>query len=326
MNSETSVIIGNYPAKKTRIFLAVKLIIAATLMVYLFSYVQVDKILSTLQKSNYTLILISLILLIPNIFLQYLKWKLTCNQIIGEYNKRKIFISLLIGFPAAIITPARTGEYFGRGLAFKKTPFTNVVMATFVDKFFNLIVIFFIGSVCAIIFLNQYYNINFYLLITSFLLLLISLSAIGKIVYSKRSNLYNTLTGFIKNRYLQKLTEKLILLKNLNFNFIIKMSLISIAFFTCYLFQFVILIIAFSHHIDLLTYLFAVVLIIFFKSIVSPISFGELGIREGASVFFLTKLGESSSVALNSSLALFFINILIPALIGLLLLFQTKND
>jgi uncharacterized membrane protein YbhN (UPF0104 family) len=63
----------------------------------------------------------------------------------------------------------------------------------------------------------------------------------------------------------------------------------------------------------------------FTKSILSPITFGELGIREGAAIFFLTQMGELSSTALNASLALFFINIIIPSLIGLSLLFL-KND
>jgi len=63
----------------------------------------------------------------------------------------------------------------------------------------------------------------------------------------------------------------------------------------------------------------------FAKTILSPLSFSELGVREGASIFFLTQMGESSSTALNASLSLFIINIIVPSLIGLFLLF-VKND
>ena len=63
----------------------------------------------------------------------------------------------------------------------------------------------------------------------------------------------------------------------------------------------------------------------FAKTIIPPISLGELGIREGASVYFLTQFGETASVAFNASIFLFIINLLIPALVGLVLLLK-RND
>ena len=63
----------------------------------------------------------------------------------------------------------------------------------------------------------------------------------------------------------------------------------------------------------------------FAKTIIPPISLGELGIREGVSVFFLNKFGEAQSAGFNSSIFLFLINILIPSIVGLFLLFK-KND
>jgi len=64
----------------------------------------------------------------------------------------------------------------------------------------------------------------------------------------------------------------------------------------------------------------------FAKTIIPPVSLGELGIREGASIFFITALGESASVGFNASIFLFFINVLIPSLIGLILLLKKNND
>ncbi len=76
------------------------------------------------------------------------------------------------------------------------------------------------------------------------------------------------------------------------------------------------LVTAFSHHSDIVHYLWAANLIMFAKTIIPPISFGELGIREGASVYFITIMGEKASVGFNASIFLFIINLLIPALIG----------
>jgi len=63
----------------------------------------------------------------------------------------------------------------------------------------------------------------------------------------------------------------------------------------------------------------------FAKTMIPPVSLGELGIREGASVYFLTQFGETASVAFNASIFLFIINLLIPALVGLVLLLK-RND
>ena len=63
----------------------------------------------------------------------------------------------------------------------------------------------------------------------------------------------------------------------------------------------------------------------FAKTIIPPVSFGELGIREGASVFFITQMGEVASVGFNASIFLFMINLVIPAIIGVGM-FLKKND
>jgi uncharacterized membrane protein YbhN (UPF0104 family) len=73
-------------------------------------------------------------------------------------------------------------------------------------------------------------------------------------------------------------------------------------------------------------YFWAGNLMMFAKTMIPPISLGELGIREGASVFFITQLGETASTGFNASIFLFFINVLIPSLIGMILLLKKNDD
>jgi len=51
---------------------------------------------------------------------------------------------------------------------------------------------------------------------------------------------------------------------------------------------------------------------------------GELGIREGASVYFITQMSGTAVVGFNASIFLFIINLLIPALIGVGMSFTKK--
>jgi uncharacterized membrane protein YbhN (UPF0104 family) len=104
------------------------------------------------------------------------------------------------------------------------------------------------------------------------------------------------------------------------------MVFISIAFYTCFILQFALLAAAFSGHFNFIHYIWAGNLVMFAKTIIPPVSLGELGIREGASVFFLHIFGEPNSAGFNASIFLFLINMLIPSVIGLFLLLKRNND
>jgi uncharacterized membrane protein YbhN (UPF0104 family) len=325
MNNDTNIITSKSPNLKSRIYFTLKLFIAVSLLIYLFSFVELKNIVPTFLSSDILLLSLSAVLLIPNIYLQYCKWKITCDKLIGEKSRRKILLSLFYGFPAAVFTPARTGEYFGRGLAFKNCHFSEIIIATVVDKIFATLVTLIIGSIGTILFMNRYYQSSNYVSIPMIIAFFL-LSAITVIfIITDKEWVFTLFSPISKYKLFSKIGERLLILKKLDRNFVFKMIPISTLFFFCYLLQFMILIAAFSHHFDAINYFWAVVLIMFTKTILSPLSLSELGVREGASIFFLTQMGETSSTAISASLVLFVINIIVPSLIGLFLLF-VKND
>ena len=81
---------------------------------------------------------------------------------------------------------------------------------------------------------------------------------------------------------------------------------------------------AFTNHFSIINYIWAGILVMFAKTIIPAISFGDLGIREGASVYFIKQVGEAAAAGFNASIFLFLINILFPALTGLILLIKRK--
>lgn len=311
---------------KTKIYLVLRVIVALSLLIYLISFVELDNIVSTFLSSDILLLSLSVLLLLPNIYLQYWKWKLTCEKLIGAKSRRKVLMSLFYGFPAAVFTPARAGEYFGRGLAFKEFHFSEIVLATLVDKLFTILVTFILGSMGMILFISYYYESSVHIpmpLMITFLVLTILAVAF---IFSDLEWLYKFISPVLKFKFFAKIGERLMILRNLDRSFVLKMMFISSLFFICYLIQFTILLASFSHHFDFSKFFLAALVIMFSKTILSPISFSELGIREGASIFFLTQMGESASTALNASLTLFAINILLPSLVGMILLFVKSDD
>lgn len=316
----------NVLANKSFLITSAKIIIAIGLISYLFFAINFSEIINTIVTANLYFILLSFVLSIVNIYLQYYKWKLTAKALLQENKPSKIFYSLFYGFSAGLFTPARIGEYFGRAIVFKDKSFLQVTLATVVDKIFPFLVITFIGSISSVLFLHSHYQINIYLTLSLLLLILALFYTIYWLVFNN-----NYLNKFLFDK-LQKsakpgrIYEKIIVLKNLDKEYSVKMIVVSLFFYLCIIIQYALLIMSFSHHNSFENYLIAGNLIMFSKTIIPPISFGELGIREGASVFFISLFGESASTGFNASIFLFLINILVPSLVGLILLLRKNND
>lgn len=310
---------------KNTIVIAAKILISAGLLYYLISSVEYNQILSALNEANLVVIGLVMLLGVVNIFLQYSKWRLTCAEVLEVKEKFKIFRSLFFGFSAGIITPLRIGEYFGRGIEFRDKSLVQVTIATLVDKFFPLLMVASLGSVSSLLFMYFYYGVSIYIVLSLFILIFTFFYMLIILLLSNRfwnSVLFSKLHSSVK---LKPFLEKLRIFESLNKTYFFKMLTISFLFYACFLIQYALLVSAFSNHFDFLQYLWAANLIMFAKTIIPPISFGELGIREGASIYFLTQMGETASVGFNASIFLFIINLLIPALIGVGM-FLRKND
>ena len=299
--------------------------IAAGLLIYLINSVDYRQIISAIKNANIFIIGVVVLLGVLNIYLQYTKWRITCTEVLNVKDNKKIFRSLFFGFSAGIITPLRIGEYFGRGIEFRDNSLVQVTVATLIDKFFPLLMVALFGSVSSLLFIYNYYNVSFYIVLSLFILIFTFFYLLIILLVSKRfwkSLLFSRLdtSGRVK-----PFLEKLRIFENLDRKYFFKMILVSFLFYSCFLIQYALLVISFSNHFEFLHYLWVANLIMFTKTIIPPISFGELGIREGASVYFLTQMGETASVGFNSSILLFIINLLIPALIGVGM-FLRKND
>jgi len=302
-----------------------KIVIAGGLLTYIVFKVNITEIAEALRSANITLILITVLLAILNIYLQFLKWKITCGYILNEKDNKKILLSLFYGFSGGVFTPVRIGEYFGRAAAFKDKSLIKVAVATFIDKIFPLIAVACFGALASILFIHYYYDVSVYLTSSLFILTFILFYTAYIFVLDPRFWNNVLFSRINKSPRLKKIFDNLSVLKELDRFYTTQMVLISIAFYACFILQYALLTMAFSGHYNFVDYIWAGNLVMFAKTIIPPISLGELGIREGASVFFLNMFGEVKSVGFNSSIFLFLINMLIPSVIGLFLLVR-KND
>lgn len=303
-----------------------KIFIAAGLLYYIISEIKLSAVVSAIEQANTDFLMAAFILVFLNLYLQYYKWKITCSLLLHEKSGNKIITSLLHGLAAGVFTPARIGEYFGRALAFKDKPVYKVALATLLDKFFPLLMVAVFGSISSIVFIHFEYNTSPYITASLFLVLFSLFYFFIYILFNARFWDSFIFAKLRKSDKLNYVLDKLKEIKNLDRNYTAKMLVASFLFYLCFLVQYALLVAAFSHHLLLIKYLWAGNLLMFSKTIIPPISLGELGIREGASVYFISNIGESASVGFNASIFLFIINVLFPSIIGLFLLIKKSND
>jgi uncharacterized membrane protein YbhN (UPF0104 family) len=306
---------------KARIFFLFKIIIALTLIYYLISFLKLKEITSPVGNANIFLIIIAFILLIPNIFLQFLKWKIFCNNFLDEKNNVKIFRSLLIGLAGGILIPYSVGEYMGRNIPLKDKPAVDVTLATLMDNFCHFLVIIFFGSFSVILFIKKYLLISSNILI----LLAVSLFLLFSILFVLMIN--TNIGGFLKTKmvrfkFFKRLFYESKILESFGKGLLLKIIFLSILLYICYTLQFALLMAAFSHQYYLLQFQWIGMLVIFSKTVIPAISFGDLGIRESAAIFFASHIGLSGGIGFNSAIFLFLINVLLPAIIGLFLMLK----
>ncbi|HSP86777.1 MAG TPA: lysylphosphatidylglycerol synthase transmembrane domain-containing protein, partial [Ignavibacteriaceae bacterium] len=292
---------NSFSVYRNKILLLIKILIAGGLLAYIVSSIKITELLRAFESANYYLILLAFVLLIPNIFLQYWKWKITCKSILNVEEKNIILYSLFQGLAAGAFTPFRVGEYFGRAFLFKEKTLLQVTIATLIDKFFPLVILAFIGSISSVIFIYLFYNISIYLAASLFAIIFVLFYLLIQLLIDPdfwNNFLFNKIK---KSKTLQKYLGKIRFIKNLEKNYSLKMFSISFLFYLCFVIQFVILVSAFTNDINLLDYFWSATLVMFTKTFFPAISLSELGIREGVSVFFLGEMGVAAASAFNAS-------------------------
>lgn len=307
---------------KNRLKLIIKLLIAIVLLVYLVEYVNYRLIISAIKHSNKFLILIVFLLSFVNIYFQFLKWELVCNSLLEIFDKKKIWLSLFYGFSGGIVTPIRFGEYVGRMLPFDNVGLLKVTISTMIEKFTSLFMVLFFGGISAIIFLNIYFSFKYSFPFIIFVFLLV----VSLIMILNGSVLFRKIIRFLQKKFslFEKFFVEIKYVKQLGKNNLEKLIWYSLLFYFTYTLQFALLVLAFNNGGSILQTFWAGTMVMFAKSFFSFISFGDLGIRESASVLVLNKLGFAKAIGFNSAIFLFIFNLVLPSFIGLILLLR-KN-
>lgn len=322
LNSQYRLFQSTDKNKKQKIFLIIRIIIALLLLVLLIDFISFEQIVQIIKQADWKYLAVVIVLAVLNLSLQWYKWNSLLHYGLGEVNKRNSIKSFFIGLTAGSATPARLGEHVGRAVSFEKQKFSNIIVISFIDKLYNILVIVFFGAVGSIVFYKVYFNENFILDFSIIVVILLMSVLFLYLIFSK-----GVFVEYLKRKISRYgfLNENLDVLKRIlrsGINKKVLMLLINISYYLVILLQFALLAKMFSNGTPLLELMLIFSCVLLATTVILPISFGDLGVRESAAAYLITFAGIDSAVGFNSAIFLFIINVIFPALIGAIFLFK----
>lgn len=288
-----------------------KFIIALAILIFLIQKISFQELIDVLADAETHYLAFSFILLLPNLFCQIRKWQIIVKQEKTDVPLRAVIFSLLVGMSLGLITPGRVGE-FGRSFFIKDADWARLMGFTLIDKLIAMAAIYAFG----IVGLAHFISLSLHPLVWMPIIVTILLFILLLFFFLLRPDLLNSVLDrfqdfFHKHPLLQKFIDGVKMATPQLSRKLLFYSIIQNIIFCS---QLVLLIRAFAD-VSVIPAYYAVFSVMMTKTLL-PVSFGDLGIRESATIYFFSRLGVSQAAAFDASILLFFINIFLPSMIG----------
>ena len=260
------------------------------------------------------------LLLVPvNIGLETYRWWRLVRRLAPEVRYRDALRAVVGSYPLGLLTPGRVGDYVGRAVFLRAIPPGASAALTFGERMATLAACLAGGLVALGPFLaSQFEPSPLWTAVT-----VASLAATGGIVAGVlfpglAQTVISTLLPF---RPVRKAVAAFGQIPQEEGAVLLGLSALRYVVFSG---QFVLLAHALAPEAPVWGAWAAVALVFFAKSAIPQVTLGDLGVRETVAVFFLGTIGVSAAAALDASLSLFAINLVLPALAGVPLLLRLR--
>jgi hypothetical protein len=253
----------------------------------------------------WSLVLVA-ILVVPNMWVAYKKWKVTLG-IMGEDNdNHRTSQSFFAGLVMGMVTPNMMGNFIGRFYYFPKEHRGTITILTMFSNTAQLISTLIFG-VTAVLVVGEIYMVGGG---TKMIVLLLSGTAISFFCYFFADHV---LRLFKKRKWLYNSRE--ILKDHPSYRWImIFWSMVRFVIFTT---QFSLVMHAFGEEINFVLVL-AIWQIYLITLMIPSLFLGKLGVKEMVAISVLGPLGMNEFSILFTSLIIWFVNSMSPALVGLI--------
>lgn len=283
--------------------------LALIFLVILFQFVNLQDVIASLLKARIEYLIGALVLVLANLGLQLLKWRYFVRLINPSNSNLETTASLLFGITLGAITPGQLGEFGGRALRHSSIAPGAILGLTLVDKLQTMCIMAItgIGSLSILLPVPAVLGTTCRILVLAVALSLFFNPGVIIWLISKIRKSY------LEKAWIRDFTEAVRIFR---LDHLVIAFVLTCLFYIVLFVQMFLLLNAFGN-VGLDDAFLGFAAMMFLKALI-PISLGDLGIREAGSVYFYSLRGIAHATALNASLLLFVINVLLPSILGLI--------
>lgn len=309
---------------RKKITFYIKIIFTISFVGYLVFKVDPAMIRADFSSVAWDYFWVGLGLTLPNLLIQGLKWQYLVRMIDSDVSWRSVWRSLFAGFSIGLITPGRIGE-MGKGI-FIDSPHRKLIIGFgVIDKILSQIALAVFGAV-ALLYLTEFvFDFNRATQMAILLSVFLIVGALAFMVFRPSSvrQLIETMKTWVRflpwNKHITDVLSAADEFKRHHFWPSLHYAL---------LFQWTVFIQIYCfanafHAISFWEALSASAAAMFVKALL-PITLMDIGVREGALIFFLGKFGVDAASAFNTSVMIFLSNVLLPGLIGVYFVYKFR--
>lgn len=266
---------------------------------------------------HYELIFITFCLLFLNWGIEAYKWRYLIRKT-EKISFIKAFKLTITGVSISMITPNRIGEIPGRALLInKKDKLKDLIVSTAVGAYSQLLITFIFGTFASFFVLEWFETgVDLNLLLFFMVIFMLFLT----ITYFFNQHLKSILNKipFIKNKKI------LDVLDNYSKREVFLTLILSALRYIVFSFQYYLVLIAFDIHFDSSTELLLIPFCFMISSVIPTFIISEIAVRGSVALFVFGLISNNHIAIVSASLLLWFINVGVPALLGLLFLNRLK--
>ena len=289
-----------------------KLLLAAATVGVVAHVVAWDEISAAARSAEVAWVLPAVALLPANIGLEAYRWHRLVRVAAPDTRFGESLAAVLCGYPLGLATPGRIGDFVGRAFYLRSADAWTLTALTGVERLATLAVTLAAGLVALGPFLLARTDAGAGMV--ALLLGAGGLIAAGLGALLLRPHAAWALLGHLLP---SRIASRLSVLAGLPAREMRLLIVLSAVRYGIYLLQFVCLVFAFAPATAWGPAVMGAVLVFFAKSVIPSFTLADIGIREGAAVFFFGALGVGGAAAFNAAFLLFAVNLVLPALAGL---------
>ena len=328
------------PKVRKTLDIAIRLVIATLSLSYIFyriyalSLGQLNAFAESVYNGENAIYIAAALLLLMTINwgIESLKWKLLISQA-ETISFLTSYVAVLAGLAVSVFTPNRVGEFFGRVFILKRTDPLKAILLTIVGSFSQLLVTIVLGSAAYLVFAPRYLTSLMYdstWLVSGFSITLVMLSLVLIFAFFNIS-VFHRISILIPEKYSGRIRNSIDAMADCHTPLLIKTVLLSTLRYLVFSTQFYLALRLMGLPFTVLQCMMIIPVIYLVLAAIPTMALTELGVRGSVSVFLFGLLSltgvldaETTLAVVSASTLIWIINIAVPSMAGVLVVFRIK--